>query len=189
MGVSKAVATENRKRVVDVAARLFRERGFDGVGINDLMSAADLTRGGFYANFDSKEDLAAEASAAALSRGVELLSKAGATSPDAPLAATIEFYLSGKHRDLPGSGCALAALGSEVARHTGALHDVFRSGFADHISLLETMVEGATSAERRENAALAMSAMIGALIVSRAISDKVESDFVLQAVAKKLLGN
>jgi TetR/AcrR family transcriptional repressor of nem operon len=189
MGVSKAAAAENRKRVIDVAARLFRERGFDGIGINDLMSAAELTRGGFYASFASKEALAVEASSAALSRGVELLAEAGAKVPEAPLEATVEFYLSNRHRDRPGAGCALAALGSDAARHGDALRLIFGSGFEEHISLLETMVKGSTTAERRETAALVMSAMIGALIVSRAVANEADSSFVLEAVKKKLLSN
>ena len=59
MKVSREQAAANRERILDVATRLFRERGLDGIGVADLMREAGLTHGGFYGHFASKEDLIA----------------------------------------------------------------------------------------------------------------------------------
>ena len=72
MRVTREKAAENRARIVETASRLFRERGFDGVGLDAIMKDVGLTHGGFYGHFTSKEDLAAEAVAHALEQGAEL---------------------------------------------------------------------------------------------------------------------
>ena len=98
MRVSRIQAAENRQTVINVASRLFRERGFDGIGLKDLMEGAGLTQGAFYKQFASKEDLAVEASKRALESGARRWSEAAAGNPDDPLGAVIGFYLSGDHR-------------------------------------------------------------------------------------------
>src|SRR3954449_2014254 len=95
MRVSREHAAQNRERILDAAARLFRERGFEGIGVADLMKEAGLTHGGFYGHFSSKEDLIAEASARALTHSLELFSKvAGAADP---LTAIATAYLTRGH--------------------------------------------------------------------------------------------
>src|SRR6476646_5916258 len=94
MRVSRTQAAENRQTVINVASRLFRERGFDGIGLKDLMKGAGLTQGAFYKQFASKEDLTVEASKRALESASGRWSDAAAANPDNPLEAVIGFYLS-----------------------------------------------------------------------------------------------
>ena len=110
MKVSSEQATETRKNVVNTAARLFREKGFDGIGVADLMKAAGLTHGGFYAQFSSKEDLAAQACARALEEAADTWKAWSSESAEDPFGALANGYLSQRHRENRGSGCGLAAL-------------------------------------------------------------------------------
>src|SRR5712671_5104880 len=114
MKVTREQAAANRERILDAAAKLFRERGLDGIGVADLMKDAGLTHGGFYGHFGSKEELQAEACVLALTRQSDrwrgLLEREGGRA----LEAMLEGYLSKRHRDNPGAGCALATLGGDV---------------------------------------------------------------------------
>ncbi len=101
MRVSRAQAEENRETVINVASRLFREHGFDGIGLKDLMKGAGLTQGGFYKQFASKDDLAAQASRRAMESATRRWSEAAADSSD-PLEAVMAFYLSRDHRGEKG---------------------------------------------------------------------------------------
>src|SRR5437867_12075761 len=116
MKVSREQAAYNRERIVEAAAQLFRERGFEGIGVADLMKEAGLTHGGFYGHFSSKEDLIAEASARALTRSLALWSKLAERGSGDRLSAIAGAYLTSTHRDDPGAGCVLAALGPDVSR-------------------------------------------------------------------------
>src|SRR5438309_10615084 len=109
MKVTKTQALENRARIVETASTLFRERGYDGVSVADLMAAAGFTHGGFYKHFESKADLMAEAAASGFSQSI-----ANITGVDG--AAFVREYLSRKHRDALGKGCTLAALSGDAAR-------------------------------------------------------------------------
>ena len=109
MRVTKAQAEQNRAHIVATAARLFRERGYDGVGVAELMAAAGFTHGGFYKHFRSKADLMAEASASGLS---QIAARAEGLDP----AEFVESYVSREHRDGRGDGCTIAALSGDAAR-------------------------------------------------------------------------
>src|SRR5438093_11893587 len=111
MRVSRTQAEKNRQTVIDVASRLFREHGFDGIGLKDLMKGAGLTQGAFYKQFASKEDLASQASKRALESASSRWSAAAAANPEDPLGAVIALYLSMEHRDERMDGCPVAALG------------------------------------------------------------------------------
>ena len=104
MRVSREQAAENRQRIVETASRMFREHGFDGVGVDAIMSGAGLTHGGFYGHFRSKDDLAAEAMTRALERSVEKQRRY------TKLNDLVSDYLSGRHCANRARGCALAAL-------------------------------------------------------------------------------
>src|SRR5215471_10539005 len=106
MRVSREKAAENHQRIVDTAARLFREKGFDGVGVDEIMNGAGLTHGGFYGHFGSKEDLAAEAVARALESAAERQSRFK------DLGDLVSDYLSDWHRADRANGCPVAALGA-----------------------------------------------------------------------------
>jgi len=116
MRVSRLQAEENRQTVINTASRLFREHGFDGIGLKDLMEGAGLTQGAFYKQFESKEDLAAQASRRALESASQRWSAAIAENPHDPLGAVIAFYLSAGHREEKLDGCPVVALGSDAAR-------------------------------------------------------------------------
>ena len=121
MKVSREQAAQNRERILEAAAQLFRERGFEGIGVADLMKEAGLTHGGFYGHFSSKDDLIAEASARELTRSLAHWSKLAERASGDPLSAVADAYLTRSHRDNPGAGCVLAALGPDVSRQGPAV--------------------------------------------------------------------
>src|ERR1700689_5105187 len=110
MRVSREQAALNRDRIIDAAGAMFRAKGFGGVGVADIMKAADLTHGGFYGHFASKDDLVAQASKRAMARAATHWEHVVAGAPDTPFAALLKHYLSVRHRDDPGKGCVFAAL-------------------------------------------------------------------------------
>src|SRR6476619_2991342 len=116
MKVSRQQAAQNRERIVEAAAQLFRERGFEGIGVADLMKEAGLTHGGFYGHFESKEDLMAQACTRASARSRALWTRLAERAPRDPLAEIASVYLTARHRDDPGDGCLMAALASDAAR-------------------------------------------------------------------------
>src|SRR4029453_1501170 len=138
MKVTREQAAENREPILDAAAQLFRERGFDGIGVADLMKEAGLTHGGFYGHFSSKEDLIAEASARALTRSLADWSKVADRGSGDPRAAGAPVYLSSRHRDNPGAGCLLAALGPDVSRQGRAVRHTVTDYVRSACDLLAT---------------------------------------------------
>jgi TetR/AcrR family transcriptional repressor of nem operon len=186
MKVSREQAAENRERIVQVAAKLFRERGFDGIGVADLMRAAGLTHGGFYGHFASKEDLAAEASGRALEETLQYWSAATEKTPDEAFQKIINRYVSEGHRDAPGRGCLVAALGSDVGRQARPVRRVVTDGINAFIEQLMQLVPGKSKAARRRQALADFAAMVGAVTIARAVDDPVLSKDVLDAVASSL---
>ena len=182
MKVSRAQAEENRERILDTAAELFRERGFDGIGLNDLMQAAGLTRGGFYGHFQSKDDLAAQASRRALERNRDQWKK----QTDRNLAAWVKAYLSDAHRDHIGAGCGLAALAGDAARGGRAVHEAFAQGVEDLAASLQDQMPAADAGGRREQSLAMLSTMVGALLLSRAVGDTALSRELRDAARKSL---
>src|SRR5471030_1017737 len=125
MKVSREQVALNRERIVETAARLFREKGFDGIGVADLMKSAGLTHGGFYGQFASKDDLAAQACARAAAASADAWARMVDGDPKNPLKAITSTYLSARQRDNPGRSCVFAALGADVARQPGAVRRAF----------------------------------------------------------------
>lgn len=185
MKVTRVQAEANRERVVETAARLFREHGFDGIGLNELMQAAGLTRGGFYGQFASKEALIQEASARAFEENQAAWRKR-ARGPDA-LTALLKMYLSGAHRDHPGQGCSMAALGGEAARATPELRKVFAEGVQAYLGELTPLMAGPTPELRRRQALATHAMLLGALIVARATRGTPLSDEMRAAVTATVL--
>src|SRR5262245_61170273 len=114
--VTKEAAAATRARILDEAAQSFRERGFAGVTVADVMKSVGRTHGGFYGHFRSKEDLMAQACQHAVSTMLEEWASVANGAAGKPLEALTTYYLSGKHRDEPGTGCLMAALGPDVSR-------------------------------------------------------------------------
>ncbi|MDO9713950.1 TetR/AcrR family transcriptional regulator [Paracraurococcus lichenis] len=184
MRVSKEQAAENRARILAEAARLFRERGLSGVGVDALTEAAGLTHGSLYSQFGSKERLAAAAVEHALTESA--LSRLPAEGGPAELAAAIGRYLSPRHRDAPGQGCAFAALGCEMPRQGPALRKVFTDGLRERVARFAAMLPGRRHEAPEEQALALLAGMIGALILARAVDDPALSDRILAATAAEL---
>lgn len=181
MKVSREQAAQNRERIVETAAQLFRERGFEGIGVADLMKEAGLTHGGFYGHFSSKEDLIAEASARALMRTLAVLSKVAERAPGDPLSAVAAAYLTSRHRDDPGAGCLLAALGADVSRQGPTVRRSVTDYVRAAVDLLATMVSGKSKAARRQKAISTYATLVGAMVMARAVHDCALSQEILDA--------
>ena len=171
MRVSRTQAAENRETVINVASRLFRERGFDGIGLKDLMKGAGLTQGAFYKQFESKEDLAAQASRRAMESVIHRLSAAADANPRDPLGAVVAFYLSMGHRAERMDGCPVAALGSDAARQGPDVKASFEAGIREYLEMVDGWVGAADGEEPGAKAMAILSTMVGALLLSRAVND------------------
>jgi TetR/AcrR family transcriptional repressor of nem operon len=182
MRVSKERAAENRERIVTAAARLFRERGLSGIGVDALTQAAGLTHGSLYSQFGSKERLAAEALDHALARNSERMRDLRS------LDDYVSRYLSAEHRDRPGDGCAMAALAAEIPRQGNAIRHRFTDAVRATASRIACLpVGGNDPAPLDEDAALAtLATMVGALTLARAVDDPGLSDRILAASRRRL---
>jgi len=167
MKVTKTQARENRARIVETASTLFRERGYDGVGVADLMAAAGFTHGGFYKHFGSKTDLMAEAATCGFSQS--MAKSAGADAP-----GIVKEYLSREHRDAPGHGCTLAALSGDAARQPAAIKKAFAAGIESQLATLEREDSAMDKTANRKARAMTIDTLahvVGALVLSRACPD------------------
>jgi TetR/AcrR family transcriptional repressor of nem operon len=188
MKVSREQAAQNRERVVETAAKLFREKGYGGIGVADLMKSAGLTHGGFYGNFGSKEALMAEVVTYAIDNSIHTWDTLVARAPTQPLEAVVAPYLSIQHRDNPGMGCAMAALGPEVARMAPDVRCAVTEGVRKQIDKLAALMPADSSEEQREAALVTYASMVGALVLSRAVNDPALSEEVLNAVHTAVTG-
>lgn len=187
MRVSRAQAEKNRRTVISVASRLFREQGFDGIGLNDLMSAAGLTHGGFYKQFKSKDDLVVQACDRALADSVETWSGIIESGGDDPLAKLISRYLSCGHRDHIGEGCAFAALGADAARHGATLIRHFEQSIKSHLEILDRARQASSTQTVANDSVVTLSTMVGALVLSRIVEDESLSRRILDTAVNSLL--
>jgi TetR/AcrR family transcriptional repressor of nem operon len=185
MKVTREAAAASRERILESAARLFRERGLEGIGVADLMRDAGLTHGGFYGHFASKDELKAAACARALSRSVDKWTQV-IESEEAPVAALAKSYLSARHRDDPGRGCAIAAIGSDVAREGPAVRHAITAGLRSLLDLLARVSPGKSRAARRRKAVATYASLVGAIVLARAVDDAKLSDEILHAVAAEM---
>lgn len=167
MKITKAQAQANRQHVVETASQLFRERGYDGVGVADLMAAAGFTHGGFYKQFRSKADLMAESATCGIAQTVAL--SAGVNAPE-----FVRYYLSREHRDKRGTGCTMAALGGDAARQPEAVRATFAAGLESLLAALKpdgTASDGADPGRLRAQSLDILAHAVGAIVMSRACPD------------------
>jgi TetR/AcrR family transcriptional repressor of nem operon len=181
MRVSREQAAENRQRIVQTAARMFREHGFDGVGVDAIMNGAGLTHGGFYGHFRSKDDLAAEAVTRALARGVEKQSRY------TKLNDLVSGYLSERHRDDRANGCAIAALGADIVRQGEGVRGALTTYVREQIDRFTSLLRNGAAASRRRRAITTLAGMVGALTLARAVDDPALSEEIL-TVARETFG-
>lgn len=184
MRITKAQAAENRERVLDAATRLFRERGFDGVGVADLMREAGFTHGAFYNHFGSKTALEAAACRRAFDRSVDTIAGVAAIADPAERAATfarfVDNYLSQASRDAAGARCAMVAFAADVARQS----DEVKQAFAPSLrAYAERFAVAAGMPGDREAALARLATLVGALVLARSVAeaDPALSDEFLQA--------
>jgi TetR/AcrR family transcriptional regulator, transcriptional repressor for nem operon len=187
MRVSREQAALNRDRIIDAAGALFRAKGFGGVGVADIMKAADLTHGGFYGHFASKDDLVAQASKRAMARAATSWERVVADAPDTPFAALLKHYLSERHRDDPGKGCVFAALAADASRSGKVVRNAFAEGLEPLLDILTDAIPDRSKAARRRKAVAAMGALVGALGLARATEGAPLSDEILDAARRELL--
>src|SRR5258706_5486712 len=182
--VTKEKVTENRAALVEAAGRLFRERGIDGVGVAEISKKAGLTHGALYAQFPSKEALAAEAFTSALEPGLEKMT-ADRAGRAATLTDFLDDYLSFDHRDHLAAGCSMSASASEVARQDKIVCERFTEWLEQFVALIEHGLGASTlKGDKRQRAQPMMAAMIGGVAASRAIVkvDPKLSNQILRAV-------
>jgi TetR/AcrR family transcriptional repressor of nem operon len=175
MRVSREKAAENRERIVDAASRLFREKGFDGAGVDAIMHAAGLTHGGFYGHFGSKDDLAAEAVTRAFGRSAEKQSRYAA------LSDLVSAYLSERHCADRGNGCAIAALGADMARQSQGVRRGLTAYVRAQLDHFTRLLRNGARASRRRRAIATFAGMVGALTLARAVDDPALSKEILEA--------
>src|ERR1700751_1956514 len=184
MGHSQSEKKSNHERILRTAAKRLREKGLEAVAIADVMKEVGLTVGGFYKHFDSRDDLVMEAlRSASWQRSAQ---PADASEPSLSLAECIDEYLSEKHRDRPGSGCLIGALAGDVARSNKRIRALATEKVRSALELIAGLLPGKNKESARKQAALIFSALVGALALSRAVSDESFSDEILQSVRELL---
>ncbi|CAM5273840.1 TetR family transcriptional regulator OS=Streptomyces aurantiogriseus OX=66870 GN=GCM10010251_86860 PE=4 SV=1 [Streptomyces aurantiogriseus] len=184
--VTKAQAEQNRAHIVATAARLFRERGYDGVGVAELMAAAGFTHGGFYKHFRSKADLMAEASASGLSQ-------TAARTEGVDPAEFVERYVSREHRDGRGDGCTIAALSGDAARQPADIKTEFAAGIENLLTALQSQSDTPGDADQRATRTMVIDMLahsVGAVMLSRACPDGSPlADEIIDVCRKEILAS
>lgn len=186
MKVTKAQAQANRTHVIETASTLFRERGYDGVGVADLMAAAGFTHGGFYKQFRSKVDLMAEAAACSIAQTTTL---SAGTDP----SEFVKAYLSRAHRDARSTGCTMAALSGDAARQPEAVRIQFATGIESLLTALGSgapSLDDADAAQKRVKFLDILAHAVGAIVMSRACPDDSPlADEILSICRDKILAS
>jgi TetR/AcrR family transcriptional repressor of nem operon len=181
---SREQAQANRERVVSTAARLFRERGFDGIGIADLMQRAGLTQGGFYANFSSKEQLMAEACGKASDELAGAWREISDQAPKKNLSVIASYYLSQEHLREPGNGCFVATLGPAAAQQGPLVRSTFTAGVKRTMDFLGQLSPGRSQKARLREAIASFAAMV----LARGVDDEAFAEEILEAVRAHIAG-
>ena len=199
MKLTKEQTAENRLSIIETAGRLFREHGFDGIGVADLMKAAGFTHGGFYNHFSSKAALAAEAASLGLKNSHSKLSDVLMNEQrpgSSGLAKHVEHYLSPEHCDDRAGGCTIASLAGDAARGNEEIQAGFAPGIEEELDIFASYFAKSDSKDQgsafsaRERAIQLVSELVGTVILARAVAraNPSLSDQILQASRRHLLG-
>jgi len=200
MGHSQADKAGSRERIVRVAAARFRETGVDGIGVADLMNGAGLTHGGFYRHFASRDELVSEAIERALHDGGQLieaieraLHDAGRPAGDAAakirrslLAKLVDGYLSAAHRDDLATSCAVTTLAADVSRSSERSRSAYTRQVGMYLELIAKLIAVDRKRSRRLKAIAALSMLVGAVSLARAVNDEKLSREILKSAAEEL---
>ena len=173
------------ERIVEAAARAIRRSGYDGTGVADIMKDAGLTHGGFYAHFASREAMLAEAADRAGRESVEMMGRIAATMPpQQALQAMMQAYLSKAHVEGVETGCATAALGSEMPRQAAEVRRAATRRIKEMIDLVARQLPNWGQPGAHESALVIVATMVGALVLARAVDDRHLSDALREAALK-----
>jgi len=185
---------ETHRRIVEIAARRFREEGLAGAGVQRIMKEAGLTHGAFYSHFESKADLVAEALVSTLARERERWAEDAAGLPGpARLGRFVARYLSRAHRDAPGAGCPLPSISAEVARASAPVRRAFDAELRETLEQVESAAQGKATPgrdaeEAHTRAAGIVALCVGGLLLARAADDSELSDDILQSCRRFATG-
>ena len=182
MGRAKRDKQTTHERIVRVAAKRFRERGLGGIGVADVMKEAGVTVGGFYKHFGSRDELVVEALATAF-KDLDVWEE---HTPD--MVHMIQNYLTEAHRDAPGAGCAMGALLGDMTRGSKSARVLYTERVKRSLAFTSGLVPSSQRPDKRGRALLILSALLGALNLSRAVSDPNLSQEILRAVREELIG-
>jgi len=180
MRVSKEKAAENREKILDEAARLFRERGLLGVGVDELTEAAGLSYGSLYSHFGSKDGLVAEAVRhASADFALRMKDKKS-------WGAFLAQYLSPEHRDHPGQGCSVATLACDMRGQSKSVRRAFTENVKGALERIGARMVPGEKRAREDDILVAVSTLVGAMVMARGVDDPVLSDRILAAAKARL---
>jgi TetR/AcrR family transcriptional repressor of nem operon len=189
MKVSKETMAAHKEEILAAAAGRFRECGFGGISVAEIMNEVGLTHGGFYRHFSSKDELAALALLRAVSETIAKWREITEEAPGDRLEALVNSYLSLRHRDHPEIGCIFAALGGELSRQPSLVKQAVANGQRQCVDFLSGIAPGKTKALRRKQAIVALASMVGGMILARGTSDAELYREVLKDVAETIPGS
>ncbi len=182
MGRSQLEKQKTHERIVTLAAKRLREEGLEGIGVADLMKEAGLTVGGFYKHFASRDELVAEAVESAIGSWRRRQEDKGIDPESISLDEYVDTYLSERHRDHCGEGCAYAALTADMARSSNTVRAVATEGLRRNFDAMTARMPKPETAEARRKAIIASCLMTGALGLARVSNDEALSDEILETV-------
>lgn len=179
---------QTHQQIVELAAREFRSKGLQGIGIANLMAQVGLTHGGFYAHFKDRDALVEEAVVYATNESFRQLIAVAETAPAGQeVAAMLDNYLSPTHRDEPGQGCVLPALAAELAGQPEAVRKAFTKSLKANVGKMARYMPAEDEKTRSTQAMVLISGMAGGVLVARSISDPKLSAMLLESVRTQLL--
>ncbi|MFS8113989.1 TetR/AcrR family transcriptional regulator [Rhizobium jaguaris] len=181
MGHSQLEKQKTHERIVTLAAKRLREEGLEGISVADLMKEAGLTVGGFYKHFASRDELVAEAVQMAVESRRRQLEEKGINPTDIPLEDYVDDYLSTRHRDHRGEGCAYAALTADIARSGEPVRTIATEGLRKNIESMAARMPRPDTADARRNAIIVSCLMTGAVGLARVTNDEELSNEILEA--------
>lgn len=187
---SREEAARTRQEIVKAASTLLRERGLHGVSVANLMSEIGLTHGGFYTHFKSKEALMSEAMEAAFGETMNAWHKVlASTKKRIGFTNLVDLYLGEKHLKDPATGCAVPALGSEIARASTVVQDSVAKGINEMIEVLSKQIDDASPERKKERAIATVACLVGAIVMARCVNDEQTAQSYLEATRNQLLEN
>jgi TetR/AcrR family transcriptional regulator, transcriptional repressor for nem operon len=186
MGHSQAEKAKSRERILEAAARQIREDGLDSINIAELMKAANLTHGGFYGHFASRDALVGAALERALQQSATTFAAAKRDAAPGTVKSIVNRYLSPAHRDDPGGGCAIAALAADAARSGDNEVRRIIAERLEHAFELMTNAMGENAAAH-DAAISAWCTMVGAITLSRVFGEDKRGDDILKLARRSIL--